>query len=330
MATLYKRGDAYYLNWRADGVQFRRSLGALTKHEAEALRAEKEAELRGLITVTRGTTVGTILSGYLSWYETARPSTFKRARSALKPFLAEFDGAAAETLPPSLIERWAARQTTTAQTEKALKLARAAFRKAVRQRQIAHSPMDGVTIAKPLTSRAPEYYRPDELAKLSETPHAAIWTFMVNTGIRRAEMAKARRQDVRDGMLYVESLPSGRTKNLRWRAISLNPSAKAALKTLGPDRLVNCHVDTLGDWFAAEARSCGLRGTLHWLRHTFCTALAQSGVSLHEIKRLAGHSSITVTEQYAHHCPGYGVKAVATMAKWMSTGVSTGSKRKTA
>lgn len=317
LATLYKRGNVWYLNWREHGQQWRKSLGQIEAREAENRRAEKEAELRGLITITRGVTVGSILSDYLTWYKDARQSTYKRALSALKPFRAEFDGMSAESLPPTLIERWATRQTATGQAEKALKLARAAFRRAVKQRTIAHSPMDGVTIQKPLTSRAPDYYRPEQLRKLSGAPHAAIWSFMVNTGIRRSEMAKALPSDVRNRILYVESAPSGRTKNARWRAIPLNKDALRALKALGKKKLVNCHPDTLGDWFSAEAKDLKLPGSLHWLRHTFCTALAQSGRSLHEIKQLAGHSSITVTEQYAHHAPGFGKAAVDSMAGWM-------------
>lgn len=316
MATLYKRGDAYYLNWREGGQQFRRSLGKVDRGTAETLRAEKAAELRGLLTPTRGVTVGAVLDDYLAWYAKARPTTYKRALSALRPFRAAFDGLAAESLPPQAVERWAHGQTATGQTEKALKLARAAFRRAIRQRSLALSPLEGVSIPKPLTSRAPDYYRPAQLAKLDDAPHAAIWQFMVNTGIRRGEMAKARRSDVRDGLLYVESLPSGRTKNARWRAVPLNGDARKALKALGEDRLVDCHPDTLGDWFSSEAKAAGLPGSLHWLRHTFCTALVQSGVSLHEVKRLAGHSSITVTERYAHHAPGFGASAVATIAAW--------------
>lgn len=320
MATLYLRSGRYYLNWREDGQQFRRSLGKVDRKAAQAIRAEKEAELRGLITTTRGVTVGDILSDYLAWYESARPSTYKRAVSALKPFRAAHDRLAAESLPASVVERWAHAQTATGSTEKALKLARAAFRRAIVQRVIARSPMDGVSIPKPMTSRAPDFYRPAQLAKLAETPRSSIWTFMVNTGIRRGEMVKARREDVRSGMLYVESSATGRTKNLRWRPIPLNKAAREALHALGEDRLVDCHPDTLGDWFSQDAKAAGLPGSLHWLRHTFCTALAQSGVSLHDIKRLAGHSSITVTEQYAHHAPGFGRDAVDSMDGWMQAG----------
>lgn len=316
MATLYKRGDAYYLNWQDGGVQVRRSLGKVDRKTAEALRAEKEAELRGLITVTRGVTVEAILSDYLNWYATARPTTYRRAVSALRRFREAFDEAAAESLPANLIEAWAARQEARGQAEKALKLARAAFRRAVKQRVIARSPMDGVTIPKSITSRAPPYFQAAQLRALAGTPRGAAWIFMAATGLRRSEMAKARRQDVRDGVLLVESTPEGRTKSAKWRAIPLNPHARRALRSLGADRLVECHADTLGDWFRADADSVGVAGTLHWLRHTFCTVLAQQGVSLHEIKRLAGHSSITVTEQYAHHAPDYGRAAVATMGAW--------------
>lgn len=316
MATLYKRGDAYYLNWRDDGIQYRRSLGKVTKREAEALRAEKEAERHGLITPSRGVLVGDLLDTYLDWYKGARPTTYKRAVSALRRFRAAFDAAAAESLSGDAIERWAAAQPARGTTEKALKLARTAFRRAVEKRRIAHSPMDGVVIAKSVVSRAAPYYTREQLRALARQPRGAAWIFMVATGIRRGEMVKAVQSDARDGVLLIESVAEGRTKSGKWRAVPLNPHALRAMDRLGDDLLVSCHKDTLSDWFTEDAQAAGLPGSLHWLRHTFCTILAQQGVSLHEIKRLAGHSSITVTEKYAHHAPDYGRPAVGTMAGW--------------
>lgn len=316
MATLYKRGDAYYLNWREDGQQFRRSLGPVNRKAAEAIRAEKEAELHGLITPTRGVTVGDVLDGYMGWYELARPTTYKRAVSALRRFREAHDHLAAESLPPAAIERWAHAQAAKGQTEKALKLARAAFRKAVSQRTIARSPMDGVSIPKSIVSRAPPYFTREQLRTLARAPRGALWVFMAATGIRRGEMVKARREDARDGVLLIESLPTGRTKSGKWRAVPLNVQARWALRRLGEDRLVTCHLDTLSDWFREDADSVGVKGTAHWLRHTFCTVLAQQGARVHDIKNLAGHSSITVTEKYMHHAPTYGRAAVATMGAW--------------
>lgn len=316
MATIYKRGDAYYLNWREDGVQYRRSLGKVGRKAAEAIRTEKAAELRGLITPTRGVAVGAVLDDYMGWYVHARPTTYRRAVSALKPFRAAFDHLLAESLPAIAIERWAQQQAAQGQAEKALKLARAAFRRAVDRRLIARSPMQGVVIPQSVVSRAPPYFRADAMRKLARTTHGALWVFMAATGVRRGEMAKARREDAREGVLLIESLPEGRTKSGKWRAVPLNRYALRALRRLGDDRLVDAHPDTITHWFRAEAGAAGLDGTVHWLRHTFCTVLAQQGVSLHEIKRLAGHSSITVTEIYSHHEPGYGRAAVATMGAW--------------
>jgi integrase len=316
LATIYERGGRWYLNWREGGRQNRFSLGPIDRRKAEALRAEKEAELRGLITVTRGVTVGEVLTEYMEWYATARPGTFRQATSGLKRFREHFDRYGAEDLNPAEVERWASQEARKGQTEKALKLGRAAFNRAIKHRRIARSPMLGVAIPKPVTSRAPPYYRPAQLRKLAKAAHGDLWTFLANTGLRRGEIVKATRVDIRDGMIYVESEATGRTKNLRWRAVPLNPAAKAALKALGKDRLVEAEADTLTHWSIKEAKDAGLAGSIHWLRHTFCTSLVQSGVSLHQVKELAGHSSVTVTEQYAHHAPGHGKDAVAKIGAW--------------
>lgn len=317
MATLYKRGTAYYLNWREDGQQFRRSLGSIGRKAAEAVRAEKEAELLGIIAPKAGITMGGLLDDYLTWYETARPTTYKRAKSTLKRIRERFGAFPAEAVSPAAIEKWASADRAPGVTEKALKLSRAAYRRALRLQQIRSSPFDRVQIQKSVVSRAPDYYRPQQLEELAKAAHGPLWVFMANTGIRRGEMVKALRDDVRDGHLMIESSASGRTKSRKWRPVPLNSAALDALGALGDDQLVDCHPDTLGDWFRAEARALGLRGSLHWLRHTFCTALAQSGVSLYEIQHLAGHSSTQVTEQYAHHCPTSGQPAVDRMAAWM-------------
>ena len=329
MATLYKRGSRYYLNWSEGGEQFRRSLGAIEKRAAEAILAEKEAELHGLLIPTRGVLVGHVLDDYLAWYRAERPTTYRRAVSALKPFREAFDGSAAETLPPLAIQQWANAREAKGSTEKALKLARAAFRQAVTQRAIVQGPMDGVTIPKSVISRAPPYYARDQLRALARTRDGALWIFAAATGLRRGELAKAdMARDVRAGVLLVESTAEGRTKSAKWRAIPLNRYALRALRALPAGRLAPWHADTLGDRFASQVAAVGLPGTLHWLRHTFCTILAQQGVSLHEIQRLAGHSSITVTERYAHHAPDYGRLAVKSMAAWGRKGYpSSGSRR---
>jgi integrase len=48
----------------------------------------------------------------------------------------------------------------------------------------------------------------------------------------------------------------------------------------------------------------------HDLRHTFVSKLVMAGVDLYTIKELMGHSTIQMTERYAHLGPEHKAKAV--------------------
>jgi integrase len=57
-------------------------------------------------------------------------------------------------------------------------------------------------------------------------------------------------------------------------------------------------------WLCRALRSAGLREKgPHTLRHTFCSHLATRGAPASAIQRLAGHSSLVVTERYMHLSP---------------------------
>jgi len=45
------------------------------------------------------------------------------------------------------------------------------------------------------------------------------------------------------------------------------------------------------------------RARVHDLRHSFASMLVQGGVSLYEVQRVLGHSSIETTQRYAHLAP---------------------------
>jgi site-specific recombinase XerD len=58
----------------------------------------------------------------------------------------------------------------------------------------------------------------------------------------------------------------------------------------------------LRDWLEAAQRRAGLEvmGSLHKLRHTFCSHLATRGAPPKAIQELAGHESLSTTLRYMH------------------------------
>jgi integrase len=137
--------------------------------------------------------------------------------------------------------------------------------------------------------------------------------FAVLTGMRRGEILNLRWQDVdlHHKVLQVESGPTFTVKCGKRRTIPLNEVAVHMLRgrlgrslreyvfTLGGEKFAESHVTHK---FKDYVRLAGLneRVKFHSLRHTFATWLVQEGVSIYEVQKLLGHSSISVTEAYAH------------------------------
>ena len=135
------------------------------------------------------------------------------------------------------------------------------------------------------------------------------------TGARKGEARLARWQDI-DLHKRVWRVP--RSKNGRSRRIILSAAAVDVLnqtrtrseQLLLPttqDRYVFTNPRTrtayhslYAAWFVARdlAELEDLR--IHDLRHTYAITLINSGVSLYEVQTLLGHSSLQMTQRYAH------------------------------
>ncbi|WP_269115469.1 tyrosine-type recombinase/integrase [Burkholderia stagnalis] len=145
----------------------------------------------------------------------------------------------------------------------------------------------------------------------------------LSTGCRKSELLALEwcRVDFERSNLRLEC---EHTKNGKRRLVPLNSGALSALRDqhdwvkrhgVGSDWVFasrsGARISTLQKGFVAACTRAGIENfRIHDLRHTFASWLVMEGVSLYVVRDLLGHSSISVTERYAHLSPDEGRRAV--------------------
>ncbi|SEM97034.1 tyrosine-type recombinase/integrase [Halomonas caseinilytica] len=140
----------------------------------------------------------------------------------------------------------------------------------------------------------------------------------VHTGCRRGELLGLEwpRVTLERGREAI-TLNSRHTKSGKPRQVPLNATAAGAIRRRAawranhaPDtpwvfaRQDGAQVKSIRNGFEKAAKQAGLDDLrIHDLRHTAASWLVTDGVPLEVVKELLGHSSITMTERYAHLAP---------------------------
>ena len=138
----------------------------------------------------------------------------------------------------------------------------------------------------------------------------------LHTGMRHGEMLglEWKRVDLQAGLIYLEGTHA---KSGKRRSIPSNTEAKAALICRASYRAENCpdspwvFCNAKGERIASVKKSftsaCERVGItdfrVHDLRHTCAAWLVNAGVPLPAVRDLLGHSTVKVTERYAHLAP---------------------------
>jgi integrase/recombinase XerC len=145
-----------------------------------------------------------------------------------------------------------------------------------------------------------------------EVRNAVLVLFMVQTGLRRAEVAHLKWKDIEldDQHLIVQG------KGSKERRVPLFSGLIQPLR-----RLQEIQGRTYGAVFAKEdgtplhvytlnmifrrwvVGALNVNATPHQLRHTFATMLIEKGASLDEVRDLLGHTSIATTQIYVATSP---------------------------
>lgn len=158
-----------------------------------------------------------------------------------------------------------------------------------------------------------EFHTPAEIKQILSVFNAD-WQLVVllgcRAGLRRGEIASLKWADVdfANNQLYIAP---NKTEKHRYVPISADlakalqdtPKGKSPYVINVGDPKKRNSKDFLTAYYSKATADLPFKCGLHKLRHTFASHLVQNGVDLYRVSKLLGHSSITMTEIYAHLAP---------------------------
>jgi integrase len=169
------------------------------------------------------------------------------------------------------------------------------------------------------------FLSPEEIERLLTFAHRSTHPHLYNvirllllTGARKGEARTMRWQDInRDKRIWTVPV----SKNGRSRRIVLSSAAmdviadcksnaeRLGLPVEGKDcifvnpRTLKPYDSFYAAWYLVRSQA-GLDDVrIHDLRHTYASLLVNKGVSIYEVQTLLGHSSVQMTQRYAHLAP---------------------------
>ena len=152
------------------------------------------------------------------------------------------------------------------------------------------------------------------MSKPHRKPYLDYYLFLMDTGLRKSEALRLTKQDIQyDEVSKVAYILVNATKNGTNRSVPLTKRARAIVEALVKDKedgdvVFNYNYWTLQNQWTDMREIMGLEDdsefTLHALRHTYASRLAQSGkVDFHRIAILMGHKTLAMTKRYSHLMP---------------------------
>jgi len=156
--------------------------------------------------------------------------------------------------------------------------------------------------------------KPDEEQRLLDSCDGYLKDIVqiaLNTGMRQGEIFNLKWDWIDFDNNFI-SLPQTHTKSKKERKIPLNQTVRKILMTRklssgGTDYVfmsplgLNKNIRNVKWSYKTACKKAGIDNLrFHDLRHTCATRLVESGIPLHTVAKLLGHSSVRTTERYSH------------------------------
>ncbi len=272
---------------------------------------------------TQGPALKEVINRFLLWYKmNKRPESYRRYVICSK-FVLKFFGEkiSISHINMGMIEEykiWRKKQGVTDNTiNKELRFLSTLINKAVEFEWIKeHKLFRKAILIKGVKSERIRYLTTEEEERLISAIKSLknyllldIVLFALNTGMRLNEILGLKWENVKYKEKLIVLFPE-QTKNKKIHIIPINQKAFEIIEKRFETKDRRCpyvfhrngeKVKSIKEGFTNALKKANIKNfTFHDLRHTFASRLVQKGIDLYVVKELLNHSSITVTQRYAH------------------------------
>lgn len=335
MASIYKRGKFYQIQYTENGKAMQRSLGVTTKDAAQRILGDfvKDGDrvLAGIgqRRVENGEAFGQFQIQVL---DKKSPPWRKRLNQHLAHFqhwLAaqrkfNFANLKAQDIENYLTERRAVIADKTLNDE--LSTLKVFYQWAEDREYVAKNPVEKVKRVK-VNPKAIRVFTREEITQIMR--HATdyqrpFYQLLLCTGMRDGEMRNLEWDDVdfANRQLFVRIKKDWQPKTRRGRIIPMAGEAYDILRSLQRRGKYVFSTSTGRRWAPPRQPWCDLldrierkdgvslhgQVSLHTFRHTFATFCLMSGVDIKTVSEFLGHTSVKMTEKYLHLLPEHKAK----------------------
>lgn len=332
MASIYKRGKNWSISYKVEGKRVVKSLKTNDEKIAREKKKATEVDLkRGLIKLTHQKSIEDYLSAYRTDTNHRKPGTNIKEFYVVRKFLKHCNKKTINSIKHQdvlvYLEKYAANAPKTYNT--IIITLKRFFRLAVKSKFLPENPADDIEL-KTIPKAPPKFFTDEEFSRIEKAAESEVIYPMIivarYTGLRLRELLHLEWQDFdwNGRVINVLNKPyfgGYTTKNYKPRVVPICDELRE--KLLGFIKKEGLCFQTYGRWRNAQRYlTDGPKRQLHrvfkaakiersqptgWhaFRHTFASRLAQEGTPLKKISFWLGHSSVAVTEIYAHIAPNY-------------------------